>query len=99
MSHCERDEVRAYMDCLRRISDMTFHQVIATGSKGSQKTGLNYTPYDEHAIKGASWPQFLSRDMKIGGVRAGSKLRLFGVFIERVFHVMWFDRNHVIVPV
>ena len=79
------------------LSSMTWQQVREQGGRGS-KVGLGFTDYEDHLITGARRPANISPELGISGIRAGSKLRLFGVKIEQVFHILWFDREHSIVP-
>jgi hypothetical protein len=96
LSHCERDEVRIFMDCLRMLSQMTWVQVWAQGGKPGNKVGLAHTFYDDSSLN-VGRPANVSPELKIVGLRASGKYRIFGVTIEQVFHVIWFDRNHDVV--
>jgi len=96
LSKCNRNEVKEYMGCLRKLTSMTWQQVWGQG--GGEKTGLGFTNYEDHSITGARRPANISPELRISAIRASSKLRLFGVKIENVFHVLWFDREHTIVP-
>jgi hypothetical protein len=95
LSGCERDEVRAFMDSLRVLTTMTWVQVRSQGGKPGNKTGLAYTTYEDHLVR-AERPN-ISPELRIAGIRAGGKMRIYGVAIENVFHILWFDRNHEIV--
>ncbi len=78
------------------LSQMTWEQLRSQGGRPGNKVGLAYTVYDDHFLN-VSRPAQVSPDLKIAGVRASSKMRIFGVSIEQVFHVIWFDRNHEVV--
>src|SRR5258708_2716579 len=95
LSHCQADEVRAAIDCLRKLGILTHRQVIQQG--GKEKTGLAYTPYSDAALKGVQNPK-ISPDVRVAGVRATQKMRIFGCVLDHIFFVLWFDRNHEIVP-
>jgi hypothetical protein len=97
LSHCNKDEVRHFKDCLRTLTTLTWQEVLGTGSKGEGKTGLAYTPYDDHAIVGATRPASLDRSLTISSVRASQGYRVFGTFKNFVYYVLWFDRTHAIV--
>jgi hypothetical protein len=86
------------MDCLRKLTTMTWHQVLDTGGKGGNKHGLGHTPYNDHTLKGAKRPSGISEDLKISAVRASQKYRVYGFYLNHIFYILWFDRNHEIVP-
>lgn len=98
LSHCTQDEVREVVDCLRQLTTNSWQQVLQSGGKGQNKAGLAYSPYNDDAIKKVTRPAWLSQDIKIAAVRATQKMRVFGVYIDHVFFVLWFDREHAIVP-
>lgn len=98
LGDCEERSVRSFTDCLRKLCSLTLFQLHQTMGKGANKTGLAYTPYDDHALKGATRPSTVPADRKICSVRAGSDDRLFGFIDDHVFFVLWFDPNHDIVP-
>jgi hypothetical protein len=98
LSHCIRDEVRHSTDCMRKLTTMGWQQVLQSGGKGEHKAGLAYTEYSDSDLKGVSRPPALSRDIKIAAVRVSQGMRMFGGYHQHVFYVLWFDRNHAIVP-
>jgi hypothetical protein len=98
LSHCETDEVRATVDCFRKLNSLELIQVLQQGGKQGNKTGLAYTPYPDDALKGVTKPG-ISPDVRVASVRANQKMRIFGCMLEHTFFVLWFDRNHEIVPV
>lgn len=99
LSECEKRSVREAADCLRKLTTMQWIEVLKSG--GGQKTGLGYTAYNDHALKGVSRPTGLSPDIQIVGLRSGKKGRLFGYYWKErhAFQILWFDPNHKIVPV
>jgi len=97
LSICEVDEVREYVDCLRQLTTLTWQQVLETAGKGKNKAGLAYTPYSDSALRRVTRPAWLSEDVRIAAVRASQTMRLFGVYIDHTFYVLWFDRDHAIV--
>jgi hypothetical protein len=96
LSRCQSDDVRQAIDCFRRMTAMTWVDVIQTATKDkSKKTGLHWTPYKDDAIKIAR-PAAVSADHRIAGVRAGEKFRVFGFRFGAYFHVLWFDPEHTV---
>ena len=91
-----RDDIRRFMDSLRMFTSMTWQQVRAQGGKPGNKAGLGYTNYSDHSLN-VKRPDNVSPDLEIAGFRAGGAPRVFGVAMDNVFHVIWFDSNHRIV--
>jgi len=99
LSVCGDQQTRAYVECFRRITSMTYFDIVQTGRKGENKTGLNHTTYDDHVLRKVTRPPAIPAGATICGMRAGSKYRVFGFFHGRtVFCVLWFDPAHEIVP-
>ena len=86
------------MDCFRQLTTMSWMEVLQSGGRRGNKAGLGYTTYKDSALRGASRPQSIGPDIVISAVRAGGKQRIFGFHLDHVFYVLWFDRNHKIVP-
>lgn len=99
LSKSRQEEVIQVMDCLRRLTTLTWQQVLDSGRRGEGKAGLNCTRYPDNSLRRVSRPSELSPDVPIVGVRASAKYRVFGAYLEHVFYILWFDRNHDIVPV
>jgi hypothetical protein len=98
LSHCTQDEVRHYKNCLRILTTLPWKDVLASGGHGENKAGLSHTPYKDYVLTGVRRPQTLSRDLGISAVRATQKARLFGAYGDGIYYILWFDRNHEIVP-
>lgn len=100
LCHCDPDQTRTYLSCFRQLTSRTWQQLREGGTKDpTAKTGLNPTRYTVTDLKGVECPAQLSRDVTLLGVRASARMRLFGATVEGVFYVLWFDRDHEIVPV
>jgi len=56
---------------------------------------LAYTLYPDHLLT-VERPTNISLDLRMAAFRAGSGERVYGVSIDSVFHVIWFDLNHEI---
>ena len=95
LCEAEKDDIKHFMDSLRKLSSMTWQQVRDQGGRPGNKTGLAYTNYSDNSLS-IERPANVSSDLEIGGFRAGSASRVFGVAIENVFHVIWFDPHHKI---
>jgi hypothetical protein len=97
LSHCETEEVKMAVECLKKLNTLTWIQVLQQGGKGENKTGLGYTTYEDHDLKGVQNPH-ISPDVKVSGIRATQKFRIFGCYLNHIFFVSWFDPKHEIVP-
>lgn len=98
LSLCTPDEVREAMDCLRQLTTLSWEQVLRSGGKGGNKAGLGCTAYRDADLTGAIRPPAIKTEFRIYGVRATQRFRIFGVYRDHVFVVLWFDRGHAIVP-
>ena len=97
LSKCDRQQLKAVADCLRMMTTMTWMELINSGGKPGTKVGLGYTPYEDQDLRHVTRPASLSQDIRIAGVRASEKFRIFGGCHQQVFHVLWFDPNHKII--
>jgi hypothetical protein len=91
LSKCRERDLRQAIDCLRILTTLTWEDVHA-------HDGLNYTRYEDHALRKVKRPPSLDRSMTISGIRAGDMFRIFGAYHEHVYYVLWFDPHHEIVP-
>lgn len=98
LSRAERDSARAFLDCLRKLTTLTWQQVLDQSGKGPRKTGLAWTFYADHVLRGVTRPPLLPAKIPIGAVRASQKSRVFGAYDAGLFHVLFFDPDHAIVP-
>ena len=97
LSHCGRDQVKAYKDLLRRLTTVEWRDVLSTSTKNkANKTGFGYTSYKDTDLRAAR-PGSLDKGIQISGVRASGKARLFGAYKDGVYYVLWFDSEHKIV--
>jgi hypothetical protein len=98
LSDAEVADVKQAISCFKRLTSMTWLQVLATASKTpGDKNGLHWTTYADSALKKAR-PTNISQDLTIAGIRAGEKFRIFGFRSSAYFYVLWFDTEHEICP-
>ena len=100
LSNFNKEQIISFLDCLRKLTERTWQQMLEGTSKDSaKKTGLNCTPYTRSDLANPGiWPKQLSPDIStLFGVRATQRRRVFGVRIQSVFYVLWFDEDHSIV--
>lgn len=58
-------------------------------------SGLNYKPVDHYIYK---LPEDVPKDITLHELRVDGDRRIFGYRGERVFYLIWFDRNHEVCP-
>jgi hypothetical protein len=93
LSHCEKDEIKAYLKALRLLTTMSWMEVIKTGGKPyGGKVSLGYTKYDDLTF------EEVSPDIPISGLRADGEMRFFGYHLDQVYYIVRFDPRHDIVP-
>lgn len=93
MSHCDKDNIRAYLKALRLMTTMSWMKVIETGGKPyGGKVSLGYTLYPELKF------DEVSQDIIISGLRAGEGPRFYGYYLGKIYYVVRFDPKHEIVP-
>lgn len=100
LSQYNSDQVRSFLDGLRKISERTWQQLIEGASRNpAMKTGLNPTRYARSDLRNPDmWPTRLSQELThVIGMRATDRRRVFGVRVDQVFYVLWFDEDHGIV--
>jgi len=92
-----KEQIKLFLSCLHKLTKQTWQQL---QDSGGSRTGLNYTRYARSALRNPDmWPKVLSPDIdRISGVRASERSRLYGARIKDVFHVVWFDEAHEIIP-
>ena len=96
LSLCDRNEVRAYKDLLRRLTSTAWSNVLQSSTKNkSQKTGFHYEPFKDSDLRVAR-PGNLGEDLTISSIRASGKWRLYGAYCKGVYYVLWFDAKHSI---
>lgn len=98
LSRLGRDESRAALDCLRKLTTLNWGDILRQSGKGPNKTGLAWTFYADHVLRGATRPAQLTATIPIGAVRASQKSRVFGAYDAGLFFVLFFDPDHAIAP-
>lgn len=98
LSRSEKTEIKEVIDCLRQLTAMPWYSVLSTGGKAGKKDGLGHTLYEDSELCCVKRPDQISKDIRISAVRASAKYRVFGFYLDHVYYLLWFDRNHKIVP-
>jgi hypothetical protein len=98
LSRCDSEQIQSFLACLRKLTERTWQQLLEGSSKGASKSGLNSTTYARADLRNSDiWPAWLGPDVRIIGVRATERRRIFGARIDNVFYIIWFDERHQIV--
>lgn len=93
LSHCEKEDIRAYLQSLRLLNTMTWMDVIKTGGKPyGGKVSLGYTVYKDLKF------DEVSQDIMISGLRAGERPRIYGYHLDNIYYIVRFDPRHELVP-
>jgi hypothetical protein len=99
LCHMKKDELKDVADCLRQLTTMPWQDVWRSGGKPGTKTGLGYTVYDDGDLRHVTRPQRLDPAIRIFGVRLSRRGMVFGAYTkEHWVYILWFDREHKIVP-
>lgn len=92
-----KEELAAFTDLLRRISQMTWTQIMATGGKGGNKTGLGCTKLEARILP-SSATNGLSEDLPFMELRVTQKARIHGFRMNEAFFLLCLDREHKVCP-
>lgn len=97
-SDWSKKELSKFWDFNRRLHQMTWTQVYATGSKGAGKRGMAYTVIPRQNYKGVAFISNLSDDIKMFELRIDGEMRIHGFREKQLFHLCLLDREHAICP-
>jgi len=99
LSKLTKEQAVCYLKALKKLTERTWQQLLEGKSKTpGEGSGLNCTYYEKSALRNPDlWPKFSQDITKLVGVRADERRRLFGVRVDHVFFVIWFDESHSIV--
>lgn len=95
-SEWSRDELRAFSAFNRKLAQVTWPLLYATG--GRQKTGLGYTPHDLGALPRPAFADAISEDVAWFELRVTQKARVHGFRAGAAFFLVFLDRNHDAFP-
>ena len=88
VTDCTQDHQVAFILQLHRLSQQTWGEIKKNGrhAMGTEKISQN-------SIK-APIPQHVTPDTDLVALRFQGKKAFVGYRVDRVFHVLWIDRNH-----
>lgn len=90
------DELRAFSGFCRRMSQMTWQQIVQTG--GRHKSGLAWTPIRREQLPPARFlDAAVSEDVSWIELRVTQAARVFGFRARQAFFLVFLDRGHRII--
>ena len=92
-NHCQLSDWQG-RELLKLITTFKTMESLPWGEVRNHK-GLNLKPIEQCAFR---LPDSVPEDVVIQEVKVDKKRRLFGYRAGRVFYLIWFDRNHDVVP-
>lgn len=92
-SEWQSDEIKSLFQMFNKICKMTWLEILNTGGKSGNKTGLGFTEIEPDPFKR---PNDLSPDVTISELRVTKKARVFGARYGRTYYIIRLDRNHEI---
>ncbi|KAA8385856.1 hypothetical protein FKW31_07890 [Acetobacter sp. DmW_136] len=94
-SDWSKSDLLAFTDLLRRLSQMSWVQIMGTGGKKGGKTGLGCTRLSCSQLP-ASATSGLSEDLAYMEMRVSLKARIHGFRMNEAFFLLCLDKDHKI---
>lgn len=96
-SDWQPDELRAFSAFCRRISQLTWQQIVQTG--GRHKSGLAWTPVRREQLPPVRFlDTTVSEDVSWIELRVTQAARVFGFRARQAFFLVFLDRGHRVLP-
>ena len=96
LSEWTPDELKQFSSFCRKLSQMTWQQIIETG--GRHKTGVAWTPVHAHQLPNTDFLDSISEDIHWIELRVTQEARVFGFRAGQAFFLVFLDRTHDIIP-
>ena len=90
LSNCEQEEKAAFADTLHKLSRVTWAQICTSHSHG-----IGSEIIKQECIK-ASIPKNITTDTNILAFRFYDKAPMVGYREDRIFHIIWLDRDYTL---
>lgn len=87
LHHCEQEEKASFADTLHKLGKVTWAQICT-----SPRHGIGTEVIGRESIK-ATIPENITRDTNILAFRFCGKAPMVGYREDRIFHIIWLDRN------
>lgn len=90
LSEWQPREIDQLIEVFKRLESCTWKEI-------RRNKGFGYTVVDPESFS-CELPEFISPDITIIELRVSKRARLFGFRSNNVFNIIWFDRNHEVIP-
>ncbi len=95
LSDWTSSEINDLIEGLKKIEKYTWTQIKSHGSKKrGDSVGTGYKLIDNHP----SLPDNIPEDQRLSEMRIDDKKRIFGFRVQSIYYIVWFDRNHSVIP-
>jgi len=95
LSDWTSSEINDLIEGLKKIEKYTWTQIKSHGSKKrGDSVGTGYKLIDNHP----SLPDNIPEDQRLSEMRIDDKKRIFGFRVQSIYYIVWFDRNHSVLP-
>lgn len=97
LSAWDADKLKAFSAFCRKLTQMRWSDIYATGGTGGHKTGLGYTVHKNHDVLPAN-PELaeLSPDLTWFELRVDGESRVHGFRVKDAFFLVFLDQGHAI---
>lgn len=93
------DELRAFSEFTRKLSQQRWQQIFQSGGSLGNKQGLGYTKHSNKSkLPNSTVIDKISPDIDFFELRVTQKARVHGFRSMSTFFLVWLDRNHKICP-
>lgn len=92
------EELRAFSEFNRKVSQQTWEMIQRSGGKAGTKTGLGCTLVRSGDLPSSTIHHEISEDLTWMEMRVTLKARVFGFRARQAFFLVFLDRNHAIFP-
>ncbi|WP_158230828.1 hypothetical protein [Frankia sp. CcI49] len=83
---------------LRDVESMTVNEIFSNGEEPGKDYPLN-EGFPRESAANKRWSDLELDDQdRVSRIRFGGKLRLYGLRVDNVFHIIWWDREHRVWP-
>jgi hypothetical protein len=87
ITQCDKNDKAAFADRLRKLSQMTWNQIIQ-----ADRHGFGREKIDRNALR-RPIPKHISEDVTFIALRFSGNKAMVGYQSGRTFHAIWFDRK------
>ena len=99
-SEWSADELRAFSEFSRKLSQQTWQDIFRSGGSIGKKTGLGYTQHkNKSKLPKCDVIGKISDEIDFFELRVTRKARAHGFRSKSTFFLVWLDRNHLIYKV